>query len=211
MTNYLTINDFKSVDLQNACRNADKNNSGGIDTDSEFKELINSIHSDNSENFRPQGYKYQGKENEIELVHGAYDKYKKDISYKNSKDFNEILNEYKDFICKNKDLEKIFGKSNMNISIESNARLPEPPLDNRGLLPIVPDKSNDKAFTKSTSNYNEKFIPVDSDLGKQIARTTKEFRPEIDGKYKPVYSEPDPLGRKEIIGYTQKNVFDTWY
>ena len=43
MTNYLTINDFKSADLQNACRRADKNNSGGIDTDSEFKEQIDDL------------------------------------------------------------------------------------------------------------------------------------------------------------------------
>ena len=87
---------------------------------------------------------------------------------------------------------------------------------------MVPDKSNDFSFdqTKNVDKSNDKiftipttkrFIPLDSDLGKQIGRVTKEFRPEFDGKYEPVYSEPDPLGRKEIIGYREKNVFDTWY
>ena len=205
MTNYLTINDFKSADLQNACRRADKNNSGGIDTDSEFKELINSIHSDNSKNFRPQGHKYQGSENELKLVHEAYDKYKNDISEK-------FFKEYKDFIEKNRDLGKILAEKTRNFPIVSD----------RGLLPMVPDKSNDYSFdqTKNVDKSNDKiftipttkrFIPLDSDLGKQIGRVTKEFRPEFDGKYEPVYSEPDPLGRKEIIGFKPKNSFDIWY
>ena len=204
MTNYLTINDFKSADLQNACRRADKNNSGGIDTDSEFKELINSIHSDNSKNFRPQGHKYQGSESELKLVHEAYDKYKNDTSEK-------LFKEYKDFIEKNRDLGKILAEKTRNFPIVSD----------RGLLPMIPDKSNDFSFdqTKNVDKSNDKiftiptkrFIPLDSDLGKQIGRVTKEFRPEFDGKYEPVYSEPDPLGRKEIIGYTEKKVFDTWY
>ena len=215
MTNYLTINDFKSADLQNACRRADKNNSGGIDTDSEFKELINSIHSDNPKNFRPQGHKYQGSESELKLVQEAYDKYKNDTSEK-------FFKEYKDFIRKNKDLEKIFGKSITNIPTEPDKRLLEPPVDNRGLLPMVPDKSNDFSFdqTKNVDKSNDKiftipttkrFIPLNSDLGKQIGRVTKEFRLEVDGKYEPVYSEPDALGRKEIIGYTPRNIFDIWY
>lgn len=204
MTNYLTINDFKSADLQNACRRADKNNSGGIDTDSEFKELINSIHSDNSKNFRPQGHKYQGSESELKLVHEAYDKYKNDTSEK-------LFKEYKDFIEKNRDLGKILAEKTRNFPIVSD----------RGLLPMVPDKSNDFSFdqTKNVDKSNDKiftiptkrFIPLDSDLGKQIGRVTKEFRPEFDGKYEPVYSEPDPLGRKEIIGFKPKNVFDIWY
>ena len=201
MTNYLTVNDFKSPELRKACRRADKNNSGGIDTDSEFKELINSIHSDNSENFRPQGHKYRGSETELELVQEAYDKYKKDVT-------NNFLKEYKDFSVKNKDLEKIFGKNITNIPIEPDKRLLEPPIDKRSLLPIIPDKSNDKAFIKSML---EKFIPLDSDLGKQIGRVTNEFRPEVDGKYEPVYSKPDPLGRKEVIGYQPKNSFNIWY
>lgn len=144
MTNYLTVNDFKSADLQKACRRADKNNSGGIDTDSEFKNLINSIHTNNPQNYCPQGHIYEGTESEINLVHEAYDKYKNDK-------INNFVKEYKDFIEKN------------------------------------------------------------SDLGKQIGRVTNEFRPEVDGKYEPVYSEPDPLGRKEVIGYQPKNSFDIWY
>lgn len=72
------------------------------------------------------------------------------------------------------------------------------------------DKSNDNAFdiTWSVDKSNDKsFIPIDSKLGKQIGRTTKEYRPDID-KYKPVYGEPDALGRREIIGYIKPNMWD---
>ena len=205
MVNYLTIDDFESPEMRRACKAADTNNSGGIDTDAEFKKFINSIHSDNPQNYCPAGHVYEGKENEIELVHEAYDKYKNDS-------LKKILKEYQDFISKNKNLEKIFGKSIMNIPNNSNARLPEAPVDKRGLLPIVPDKSNDTAFdvTEQINNTNDRFIPAGSDLGKQIGRETKEFRPELDGKYKPVYSEPDVLGRREIIGYVPRNIFDVW-
>ena len=103
---------------------------------------------------------------------------------------------------------KVFGKNITNIPIDPDKRLLEPPVDKRGLLPMIPDKSNDKAFIKSML---EKFIPLDSDLGKQIGRVTNEFRPEVDGKYEPVYSESDPLGRKEVIGYQPKNSYDIWY
>lgn len=201
MTNYLTVNDFKSSELRKACEKADTNNSGGIDTDTEFKNLINSIHTNNSKNYCPKGHIYEGTEHEINLVHEAYDRYKKEVT-------NNFIKEYKDFTIKNKDLEKVFGKNITNIPIDPDKRLLEPPVDKRGLLPMIPDKSNDKAFIKSML---EKFIPLDSDLGKQIGRVTNEFRPEVDGKYEPVYSESDPLGRKEVIGYQPKNSYDIWY
>lgn len=205
MTNYLTVNDFKSPELRKACEKADTNKSGGIDTDTEFKNLINSIHTNNQENYCPKGHIYEGTENEIELVYKAYDKYKNDISEK-------FFKEYKDFIERNRDLGKILAEKTRNFPIVSDG----------GFLPKIPNKSNDFSFdqTKNVDKSNDKiftipttkrFIPLDSDLGKQIGRVTNEFRPEVDGKYEPVYSKPDPLGRKEVIGYQPKNNFDIWY
>lgn len=72
------------------------------------------------------------------------------------------------------------------------------------------DTSNDNAFdvTNEVDHTNDKnFIPMNSDLGKQIGRTIKDYRSDID-KYKPVYGKPDSLGRREIIGYTQTNLWD---
>lgn len=64
-----------------------------------------------------------------------------------------------------------------------------------------------KNKSQDLKKEKEIFIPLNSDLGKQIGRTTKEYRPDID-KYKPVYGEPDALGRREIIGYVEPNLWD---
>jgi len=47
---------------------------------------------------------------------------------------------------------------------------------------------------------NDDFVPIDSPLGQGLSRPTGEFRPDIDGKYEPVYDGPAGIHRK-IIGY----------
>jgi len=47
---------------------------------------------------------------------------------------------------------------------------------------------------------NDDFIPLDSPLGQGLSRPTREFNPNIDGKYKPVYGGMNG-GRREIIGF----------
>ena len=66
-----------------------------------------------------------------------------------------------------------------------------------------------KTEMKTKSHLNS-WEAVENYCYALLGRETKEFRPELDGKYKPVYSEPDVLGRREIIGYVPRNIFDVW-
>lgn len=54
------------------------------------------------------------------------------------------------------------------------------------------------------------IVPLDSPLGKQLSRSTQDYRA-IDKEYEPVYSEPDKLGRKELIGYRKRSKWPKLY
>ena len=72
-------------------------------------------------------------------------------------------------------------------------------IENLDFKPDIEQKFGDKGF-----------IPLDSELGKELSRQTLEYRPGIDGKYTPVYGESDALGRREILGYKETNILDTF-
>ena len=142
--NYLTVDSFKSNEFRKACKEADKDGSGGINSEQEFQSLFQNVHSDNSKNFS-NGAKYEGSESELKLIHEAYENYKADL-------VNRAVNEYEK-------IKKQLGSKyklefDITDSTDKGVGFKPQPVQ----MPTVPDKSDDKSFNIPYDGNDPGFV-----------------------------------------------------
>lgn len=147
--NYLTVDSFKSKEFRKACKEADKDGSGGINSEQEFQSLFQNVHSDNSKNFS-NGAKYEGSESELKLIHEAYENYKADL-------VNRAVNEYEK-------IKKQLGSKyklefDITDSTDKGAGFKPQPVQ----MPTVQDKSNDGAWWHPFEHYDPGFVMPSQD------------------------------------------------